>query len=370
MHRSPLSFKIRDLQHQYPSIEFPEYQREPTVWNLEQKQRLIDSILRNFDIAAIYLYERKDGTWECIDGRQRLNAIMAFLGENSDDGDNGFGVRIQNEVADEDDDQLRQLEGKAFADLDDKDAILDYEVITVVLSGTRAAWEFNLQFLRLNLGVLINAGEKLHAMVGVMRDRIFEPPNSLGEHPFLAGVRIPTRRYSRQLLVAQVMLHVAAQRATHEFARARHFDLQRYLKQYADREDPELGDVRETLNALQEQAPDLSNELGNRAIAVSVILAGWTLKIRSDTTVATNYVKFVRVFLQRLEMQRERMKALDPDHNYEYLIDFQRNLTQAAVEKPAVTYRHRTLLDQFEVWRETGELSGDSKGEDAQAGHS
>jgi hypothetical protein len=38
MHRSPLSFKIRDLQHRYPSIEFPEYQREPTVWNLEQKQ--------------------------------------------------------------------------------------------------------------------------------------------------------------------------------------------------------------------------------------------------------------------------------------------------------------------------------------------
>jgi hypothetical protein len=69
-------------------------------------------------------------------------------------------------------------------------------------------------------------------------------------------------------------------------------------------------------------------------------------------------------------MQRERMKALDPDHNYEYLIDFQRNLTQAAVEKPAVTYRHQTLLDQFEVWRETGELSGDSEGEDAQAGHS
>ena len=368
MHRAALSFKIRDLQHQYPSIEFPEYQREPTVWNLDQKRRLIDSILRNFDIAAIYLYERNDGTWECIDGRQRLNAIMAFLGENPADVDNGFGLRIQNEVADDDNEELRQLEGQTFDDLGDKAAILEYEVVTVVLSGTHESSEFNLQFLRLNLGTLINAGEKLHAMVGVMRDRIFEA-GGLGKHPFLAGVSIPTRRYSRELLAAQVMLHVSTKSRTGEFARARHFDLQRYLKQYADREDPQLSEVKNTLDALQEHAAELSNELGNRAVAVSVILAGWELEIRLDADLATRYAQFVGVFLQRLNYQRGCMKALDPDRNYDYLVDFQRNLTQAAVERPAVTFRHETLMNEWEVWRETGELSGDSEGEDAQADH-
>src|SRR3954469_7498343 len=100
MERLATTFTIQELQHEYPRIEFPDYQREPTVWNLDQKQRLIDSILRRFDIAAIYLYEREDGGWECIDGRQRLNAIMSFLGRNPDDQDNGFSVRISNEVAD------------------------------------------------------------------------------------------------------------------------------------------------------------------------------------------------------------------------------------------------------------------------------
>ena len=40
------------------SIDFPEYQREPNVWNLYKKQRLIDSILRGFDIAPIYVFKK------------------------------------------------------------------------------------------------------------------------------------------------------------------------------------------------------------------------------------------------------------------------------------------------------------------------
>jgi hypothetical protein len=359
MDRSATTFTIQELRHEFPRIEFPEYQREPTVWNLDQKQRLIDSILRRFDIAPIYLYEREDGGWECIDGRQRLNAVMSFLGSNPADEDNGFSVRIHNEVSDEDTEELEHLNGRTFEQLDGQDAILNYEVITVVLSGTRAYWEFNLQFLRLNLGTLINAGEKLHAMVGVMRDRLFED-DGLGQHPFLAGVGIPTRRYARQLLAAQLMLQVSTRRETGHFARARHFDLQRYLKLYADREDPRLSEVQDTLDALRQYAPTLSERLGNRAIAVSVVLAAWELGVvRANPDLAEQYGRFVGVFLERLGYQVERMKEFSPNPRYEYLVTFQRNLTQAAVERPAVTYRHEKLMEQFRVWSETGQLSGD-----------
>jgi len=363
MDRSATTFTIQELQHEFPRIEFPEYQREPTVWNLDQKQRLIDSILRRFDIAAIYLYAREDGGWECIDGRQRLNAVMSFLGRNPADEDNGFSLRIHNEVADEGTEELGHLNGCAFDELDDQDAILNYDVITVVLSGTRASGELNLQFLRLNLGALINAGEKLHAMVGVMRDRLFED-DGLGQHPFLAGVGIPTRRYARQLLAAQFMLQVTTRRQTGDFARARHFDLQRYLKLYADREDPRLSEARDTLNALHQHAPTLSEGLGNRAIAVSVILAAWELGVRADPDLAERYGRFVGVFLDRLAHQVERMKQFNPDPRYEYLVAFQRDLTQAAVERPAVTYRHATLTEQLKVWSETGQLSGDDEAGD------
>ena len=352
---------IAQLQHEFPRIEFPEYQREPTVWNRDQKQRLLDSILRKFDIAAIYFYVREDDGWECIDGRQRLNAIMSFLGTNrADEVDNGFSLRIHNEVAEDAEDDLRVLNGMSFGQLDPtvKEAVLNYELTTVFLSGSHEASEFNLQFLRLNLGTLINAGEKLHAMVGVMRDRLFDA-DGLGQHPFLARVRVPTRRFARELIAAQLMLQVSARRETDQFVRARHFDLQRYLKTYADHEDPALSEVSATLDALQAHAPTLSERLGNRAITVTAVLAAWELDVRSDDELATAFGAFVEAFLEGLAQQVERMKEFNVDPRYQYLVEFQRHLTQAAVEKPAISYRHRVLLEQFQIWRETGELGQD-----------
>jgi hypothetical protein len=363
--REATTFSIRDLKSEFPRIEFPEYQREPTVWNREQKVRLIDSILRRFDIAAIYLYQREDRGWECIDGRQRLNAIMSFLGENPADEDNGFSVRIQNEVAEDGEPDWSHVDGRTFEQLEDTDqeAILSYELITVLLSGSRLPAEFNLQFLRLNLGALINAGEKLHAMVGVMRDLLFDS-GRLGQHPFLARLRIPTRRYARELIAAQLMLQVSSKAKTGEFTRARHFDLQRYLKEYADDEDPRVEAVTKTLDALETNAADLGGKLGNRAICVSVVLAAWELRIRENGDLAADYARFVEAFLERLAYQVERMKEFDIDPRYEYLVTFQRHLTQAAVEKPAITYRHEILMTEFQTWRETGQLSGDAEAGD------
>jgi hypothetical protein len=56
------------------------YQRK-LVWTLEEKQKLIDSILHKYPIPAILVAEREDspGTYEIIDGLQRLHAIVSFI---------------------------------------------------------------------------------------------------------------------------------------------------------------------------------------------------------------------------------------------------------------------------------------------------
>jgi hypothetical protein len=87
------------------------------------------------------------------------------------------------------------------------------------------------------------------------------------------------------------------------------------------------------------------------------------LDVAADPQLAEQYGRFVEVFLQRLAEQVERMKQFNVDARYNYLVTFQRNLTQAAVEKPAVTYRHKTLIEQFQVWSETGRLNGDDESE-------
>ncbi|WP_071606355.1 DUF262 domain-containing protein [Luteipulveratus halotolerans] len=54
------------------------YQRK-LVWTLEEKQRLIDSILKQYPIPAILLADREEGGYEIIDGLQRLHTIVSFI---------------------------------------------------------------------------------------------------------------------------------------------------------------------------------------------------------------------------------------------------------------------------------------------------
>ncbi len=375
MERRAQTIKIRELRQQYVDIEFPEYQREPNVWKREQKQRLIDSMFRHFDIAAIYFYQRDDGGLECIDGRQRLNAIMSFLGDNGlEDDDNGFRLRVSNEVADIDPPIMSRLDGRTFGELSDDatpeiveatERFLGYEVAAIFLSGSLAPEEFNLQFLRLNLGTLINAGEKLHAMVGTMRDLLFGP-DGLGSHPFLDRVGVPTRRYAKEQVAAQILLQVFSRAERQEFTRSRHFDLQRFLKTHADIDphDPRIEGVEGTLGALESHVADIGGELRNRAITVSVVVAAVELGLHRDDRQAERFGEFLGLFLGRLRWQVTNMKAFRVDQRFNYLVDFQRHLTQAAVEKPALTFRHNVLFREFENWSATGRLTGDEQYEE------
>ena len=85
-----------------------------------------------------------------------------------------------------------------------------------------------LQFTRLNLGTIINSGEKLHAMVGDLRNECFD---GMGKHSFLKGTSdIPTRRFAREQVAAQILAQIFSLHASGGFVRTRHFDLQGLFK--------------------------------------------------------------------------------------------------------------------------------------------
>ncbi|ACI55480.1 protein of unknown function DUF262 [Rhizobium leguminosarum bv. trifolii WSM2304] len=56
------------------------YQRK-LVWTLEEKQRLVESIIKKYPIPAVLVAEslEKPGVYEVIDGLQRLNAIFSYI---------------------------------------------------------------------------------------------------------------------------------------------------------------------------------------------------------------------------------------------------------------------------------------------------
>ncbi len=62
----------------------PEFQRIYR-WTLEQKSRLIESILLGIPLPSIFVAQSDDGTWDVIDGVQRISTILEFHGLLVDD---------------------------------------------------------------------------------------------------------------------------------------------------------------------------------------------------------------------------------------------------------------------------------------------
>jgi uncharacterized protein with ParB-like and HNH nuclease domain len=61
----------------------PDFQRPP-VWSTSQKQLLMDTILRNYDVPKLYWRRTgtKPDTYDVVDGQQRLRALWDFFDEN------------------------------------------------------------------------------------------------------------------------------------------------------------------------------------------------------------------------------------------------------------------------------------------------
>ncbi len=62
-------------------IDMPDFQREE-VWNTAKKQLLIDSILKGWHLPKLYFRKVDENSFECVDGQQRLTAIVEFFTTN------------------------------------------------------------------------------------------------------------------------------------------------------------------------------------------------------------------------------------------------------------------------------------------------
>ena len=57
----------------------PEFQRF-FRWNIGQKSKLVESLLLGIPIPSIFVFEKEDGSWELIDGLQRVATVLEFMG--------------------------------------------------------------------------------------------------------------------------------------------------------------------------------------------------------------------------------------------------------------------------------------------------
>jgi hypothetical protein len=175
--------------------EQPDYQRPP-AWSRKQKQLLIDSILREFDIPKMYwrAVERPPYKYEVVDGQQRLRTIWEFCAGE-------FGL-----PRDADPIQGVDVRGMKYGDLPlDLASEFDSYAVDVAIvedaDQTEQEDEIRDMFLRLQNGTTLKAQEKRNAMPGAMRDFV----KSLSGHDFLENCRFTNSRYGFDHIVAQTV---------------------------------------------------------------------------------------------------------------------------------------------------------------------
>jgi len=257
MKRRVENWTIEKIHKARPRISFPEYQREPNLWSVEKRRLLIDSILRDIDIPKLYFNATSDKGFEVVDGSQRLWSIWEFI-------DDGYACPADGRL-------------QTFSTLADsqKNTIRNYELQITICDDAPDDYLKEL-FVRLQLGLLLVTGEKLHAASGEMKDFVFD---RLAIHRFIRALNVPKRRYAKQTLGAQISINSFSRARNNQFSGTRYEALLSFFKTYANPQGTDREFFRDqskkilnTLQGLWECFGERTSGLSNRSYILSMYL--------------------------------------------------------------------------------------------------
>lgn len=309
----------------------PDFQR-PAVWTTAQKQLLIDTILREYDVPKMY-WRKLAGTpdrYDVVDGQQRLRAIWSFV-----DGD--FRLPKNAEPV-----EGMATAGSGYETLpDDLRVRFDTYALDVVVLEDTDEDEVREMFLRLQNGTSLKAQEKRNAMPGAMREFV----RSLTQHEFFGRVGFANTRFTHD--------QVAAQMACLELAggpvNVKNSDLNRMYEAHQgfDMRGATAKAVRRTLGLLAEVFPDKTPELERyNVIALYCIFAEL-----QRVYVIANIKSELRGWFLDFEGKRRSQEALDEDHGDAEWVTYKERISHSTDAQESIRFRMdfmlRHLLERF-----------------------
>lgn len=158
----------------------PDFQRDE-IWDTPRRQRLIDTILRDWYVPAIHIVVDSEGEDVVLDGQQRLAAIRDFFA-------NKIKINGSTEPPDE---RIQRLDGLTYERLpaDVRRAVNGFSVSVIKLDDYEPQ-EPNELFFRLNQSYNLTPPEKRNALHGDARDQVKELVEELKASGLLTKERI------------------------------------------------------------------------------------------------------------------------------------------------------------------------------------
>lgn len=309
----------------------PDFQR-PAVWSVSQKQLLIDSILREYDVPKMYWRKLTSSPdrYDVVDGQQRLRAIWSFV-------DGEFALPKNAEL----------IEGMTTASLkydnlpDDLRIRFDTYALDVVILEDTDEDEVREMFLRLQNGTSLKAQEKRNAMPGKMRQFV----KSLTEHSFFSSLGFANTRFTHDHVAAQMVCLEQAGGPTN----VKDSDLNRL---YQSNQEFELDGktakaVLRTLGLMAEVFPAKTPELERfNAVALYCVFA----ELQRVYVIADIKAQLQTWFLE-FEARRRAQEALDEDSAEPEWVSYKEKISHSTDAQESIRYRMdfmmRDLLARF-----------------------
>ena len=302
----------------------PDFQR-PAVWTTAQKQLLIDTILRDYDVPKMYWRKLAvtPDRYDVVDGQQRLRAIWGFV-------DGAFKLPKDSEPIDG-----MAIAGSGYETLpDDLHVRFDtYSLDVVVLEDTDED-EVREMFLRLQNGTSLKAQEKRNAMSGAMRQFV----RSLTEHDFFKRVGFANSRFTYDQIAAQmVCLELAGGPVN-----VKNGDLNRMYEdnQKFDVNGAVAKSVRRTLGLLAEVFPDKTPELERYNVIALYCVFADLQRVYAMAGIKAD----LRGWFLDFEEKRRAQEALDDDHGDSGWLTYKERISHSTDAQESIRFRMEFML--------------------------
>lgn len=305
----------------------PDYQR-PAVWTKSQKQLLIESILREYDIPKLYWREVsvKPDKYEVVDGQQRLRAIWEFM-------DGGYALP-------KDLDQIdgHEVAGKRYDELDSDMMILfDQYCLDVAVITEAEEDEVREMFLRLQNGTTLKAQEKRNARPGKMRDFVC----SVSKHPYFSSVNFENTRFTYDHIAAQMCCLSMAK----EICNIKDRDLNMMYEANKDFDEKSLvaRRVLRILNFLHDVFPERAPEL-KRYNVISLYLMVNSL---IDNYALAGHEQEIRNWFIGFESRRAADKLKEAEEQDPKLVVYHEKTAHSTDAFDSLEFRNKFLVDDL-----------------------
>lgn len=342
---------IMFLYSERPEINLgPSYQRMGSIWTIEKRQLLIDSILNDYDIPKIYFHALSNETYKktgrryaVIDGRQRLETIWSFM-----DGD--FRLAENFEYQRDTDIDLSTLNYAEIAHKYPKIKVkFDSFVLPVVAISTEGD-DLELiedMFSRLNEAVPLNAAEKRNAIGGNLVQAI----RDVSEHIFFTKkVKFSNRRFQHREIAARFLLIEENLLKDGRIIDTKKVYLDSFAEQYKSDHKRHVSEIKKScINVLDAMSNILSDK--DELLQAQGILSVYYLVFRN----AIEFNELGKVtrkkllnFKRKLEENREEAASEYTNASFD-LLTFDRLNQQGTNDASNIKERYRILASSLKL---------------------